>query len=262
MSALWQTTAAVALAWALTLVTPTLAHAHEQVVRGQYLQLVSVMPDGADRLSPGVTVDWVVGVAAPGVEDGTISRTLHVDGDLAPHLRVAVASCTERPVHDCAGRSTVVASGRPTSLRGIDLGNQKTSQHWLLIRVTLPEGAPANAQALTSRLRLEARGAGDELTITPEPGAPGGPAEENGTDGASNAGEPPIDDPLPSRPDGMLPGTGVQPGLWLLVAAAALLGGAALRSLRPRSVRTDEADQADEADEVDQADQADERSRS
>ena len=184
-------TAVLGLVLTLTLGIASVASAAEhQVVRGHYLELVSVLPDGADRLSPSVTVDWWVGISAPGAESasgdgGSIDRALQADGDLTRYLQLRVARCAEPAGADCTGGSTLVPLGTVRSGQEIDLGSQASDeQEWLLVQVSLPEDAPATAQSLTGSLRLTARGAGEELAVSPGGESAGGES----TGGAASDG--------------------------------------------------------------------------
>lgn len=250
MSIAQRATAVLGVALALTLGMSAVASAAEQqVVRGRYLELVSIQPDGADRLSPGVTVDWRVGISAPGAAGGSIERTVQVGGDLAQYLQVSVSSCTGPAAEDCTGGSTLVPPSTLAAGQRIDLGSQDADeQQWLLVQVRLPEDAPAGAQSLTGSLRLTARGAGEELVVTPDGDASGGETPTQAENEAGTADEigstnetGPIDE-LPPLLE-WLPGTGVQPALWLLAAGAAVLVGAALRSQRRAHPAEDETDE-------------------
>lgn len=250
-------TAVLGLVLTLTLgMTSVASAADHQVVRGDYLELISVPPDGADRLSPGDTVEWVVGISAPGAKSGSgdgasIDRALQADGDLTRYLQLRVARCAEPAGADCTGGSTLVPLGAVRSGQEIDLGSQAADeQEWLLVQVRLPEDAPATVQSLTGSLRLTARGAGEELAVSPGEESTGrnpsdgtvdddGLANEAGTEAGTEAGS--IDDLPPVAP--WLPGTGVQPALWLLAAGSAVLVGAALRTQRRVHPAEDDADE-------------------
>ncbi|MFI2105340.1 signal peptidase I [Isoptericola sp. NPDC019693] len=184
----------VPLALAGVVATPTPAGANtgdEHVVQGQYLRLTSVAGDGADRLSPGDSTDWAVGVAAD-AGDGTVARTLRVDGALAAHVRVAVESCPERwSGSGCApGARTLVAPTAVAPGDVVDLGGQDArDERWLRVRVTLPADAPESAQALAGTLTLRAAGSGESVAVTPGGGPGGGPGDEPGdVSGASGSG--------------------------------------------------------------------------
>lgn len=194
MSATRRMATVLGLALAVLLGTSSLAQADgpEQVVQGRYLELVSVISEGAENLSPGDSMQWAVRISAPGLEEGTIARTLAVGGDLAEYVEVSVEACTARPTSTgCPGATTLLEDRSATSGESLDLGSQAaTDQQWLLVRVTLPAETSKDAQALAGTLRLHARGVGEDLSVSPDEG-PGGTTsggEENGTGGTDEPG--------------------------------------------------------------------------
>lgn len=203
MRALRRAAALLGAVLALVLATGGTAGANGAgaVVEGRHLQLVSSMADGAENLSPGSATTWTIGISADGVEDGTIRRTLVVDGALAAHVRVDVATCTGRPsATGCPGAHPLIEGRSPAAGSPIDLGVQDaTGRHWLQVRILLVDGAPDSAQALAGTLRLRAQGAGDDVVVTP-PGGGGSTDEDGSTDGVGSTDEGGSD--APARPSG------------------------------------------------------------
>ncbi|NUL44774.1 hypothetical protein F7P69_06135 [Cellulosimicrobium funkei] len=216
----------VALAFLLGM--PSAAHADgpEQVVHGARIELVSEMSDEASTLSPGARIQWTVGISASGVDDGTISRTLVVDGALAAHVVLSVDACTTAPAAGrCPNATALLRDQSPTVGGTFDLGSQgATDQEWLLVEVTMVADSPASAQNLGGTLRLRAVGAGEGLEITP----PGEGSVDGSGAPVTSADEPTVAERLP----GPLANTGLDALPWVLSAAALLVFGALMRRRR------------------------------
>lgn len=270
-------------AFVLLLALSPLARAEgtEQLVQGRSLELVSVTSGAAETLAPGDTMAWAVKISAPGVEDGAISRTLVVGGDLAEHVEVSVEACAARPASTTCPGGTSLLEGRGTPSGGsYDLGSQAATDHqWLLVRVGLPDGTPEDVQSLAGTLSLRARGVGDDLSVSPGGGtgdesggaSVDGSGGSGGSDGSGGSGDSTggtrpshgtSDDaasgsggfdtgstgssgnaPADQVPLGFLAATGMAVAVWLLAAAAILLLGASLHRGRRALTRNDEQDE-------------------
>ncbi|WP_221586224.1 LPXTG cell wall anchor domain-containing protein [Microbacterium sp. G2-8] len=195
-----------ALALILPLTLGAAQPAPETVVRGDALEISSELSADATALAPGASVDWTLGVSAPGAdESGTMTRTLSAGGSLARHLTVEIGECAEA---DCAAPRTIIDAGAPVVGETIDLGDQDLADaRWLVVTITMSPDVPASAQGQNSTLQFEARGAGEATAVSPG-GTP---------DGASLV-----------PPNGPLATTGASSPLWMLLVAAALGGGGLL----------------------------------
>lgn len=208
-----------------------------EIITGEHLQLVSVLPpDAAQQLAPDDAAVWELGVSAEAPSPGTVRTRLSLSGQVPLH--VVVESCAEpwggtprvvEPDVSTAPEATSCTSGRRTLLEGTTLtpgGEDRRrldehaaeEQRWLRLQVSLPEGAGDSAPGLTSRLRVHVAGGGESLSVSPD--------------------DAPSTTPTPD--DGRLATTGAS----LLVVAAGMLSlglGRLLMMVRTRRDATDEA---------------------
>lgn len=212
---------AAALALALPLTLGAALPATGDAVGGAGLEVTSELPAAATALIPGTSVEWTVGISTPGAAaDGIISRTLTATGPLADHLTVAVDECADR---ECAAPHAVLVSDVRVADETIDLGSQDLSDaRWLVISVTMTADAPASAQEEMGVLRLEARGAGETIVVSPG-------------EAPTSAG------PVPVSPSGPLALTGATSFFWALLAAMLLGGGVLLIAAARRRTRDEHA---------------------
>ncbi len=157
--------------------TPTPVQAAEMVtvVYGRYLTLTSIGdPDLMKHLAPDRPVQWQVGVQANPPQRSRIDIGISAQGTLAGPggLQVDVRACTVRWVNGtCSGiesawlpHQDLAAATVPVDAYGAHLLGwmDSTEQRWLLIRATLPEGAPPGS---TVQVRIHAWGTGGEIKI-------------------------------------------------------------------------------------------------
>lgn len=143
---------------ALAVAPSSSAHAADSTVTGDYISITTVGDERAmTSLSPGVPVDWQVGVEidSPTVGDAVIDLSSHGDLD----LEVAIRACTVKWVgKTCPGDETSVTD--VTSLTGdqknIELLAMPTvEQRWLLFTVSMPGDSHGS---MTADIRVTANG--------------------------------------------------------------------------------------------------------
>lgn len=232
--------AVVPLAAVLVIAAGGLQPSERSLITGEHLRLQT---DGdasqMQNLAPGEPVDWDVGVWADAPEPGQIRLGISGSGDLAEiagALTVSVRACTTQwaGAH-CPAHTIELMSGESlTSIAAADGSRFLTTmpadqERWLKVTVVLNEqAAGAELSGAAGSILIHAEGAGEELSVGPDPDADGPPdgRSEDEADGAGG-GQPESEGPLARTG-----ARGVM--LMLLVGATLLSAGTAVTVARRR----------------------------
>lgn len=148
---------------------PVQAAATDEIVKGPVLTLTSVIDQPVmDRMAPGTTVPWQIGVSANPSHPGTVRITLASRGPLASGpdgLEVTVRMCAVRWVDgSCPGGGVLLRTAAASSTIAGELASMSTGQQrWILVDVGLPANPVISPSGAATLVRT-ATGAGDELS--------------------------------------------------------------------------------------------------
>ncbi|MHA7306636.1 signal peptidase I [Arthrobacter sp. TMN-49] len=162
--------------------TPVQAATTEETIRGPVLTLTSIMDQPVmDRMAPGTTVPWQIGVSSHTNDPGTIRITLTSQGPLSSDsngLELTVRMCDVRwVVESCPTGGVLLRPAAGTNSVADDLASIPTNQQrWILVDASLPANRAVPPSG-TATLTLTATGAGDELSA----GGSVGPLPTTGT---------------------------------------------------------------------------------
>lgn len=151
---------------ALPMQTPVLAATTEEVVAGPVLTLISVLDHSdMERMTPGTTVPWQIGVSSHTNDSGTVRITLASQRPLSSgpkELELTIRMCKVRWVAEsCPGGGVLLGAPSVSTPIAGELASIPTNeQRWILIEASLP-AVPSFGSAT---LILTATGAGDELS--------------------------------------------------------------------------------------------------
>ncbi|WP_219995692.1 signal peptidase I [Schumannella sp. 10F1B-5-1] len=216
---------------------PASAEELETIVRSEHIELISIGDvEAMESMAPGTSADWQVGVRSHDSDVGTLHVGLGLDSPpaSAAGLRVDVLGCDVRWSGGvCAageepyvvGSSVVAATAPATAMDARWFADVEIpAQQWMLVRVSVAEGIPNEAEAL---LRVQVWGAGDAGVGSG--GVGNGDGSGGGAGGAGGAGG------LGGSGRGSLAGTGVA-GSWpaALLALGAVGSGLGLAALARR----------------------------
>ncbi|WP_235934139.1 signal peptidase I [Agromyces humi] len=153
--------------------TPASAAVEESVVQGQVLRLTAIGdPELMQRMTPGDTVAWEVGISADAPEPGTIDVGMIGGGDAGLGLVVEASWCAVRWTGGACDDPVPLLAPEPLPVDGVaqELLTMTTAeQRWIRFLVTMPaSGTDAGGLA---DLEVHAVGSGDEVRIGTAPGS-------------------------------------------------------------------------------------------
>ncbi|MDR6905954.1 signal peptidase [Agromyces sp. 3263] len=152
------------------------AAVEESVVQGQVLRLTAIGdPELMQRMTPGDTVAWEVGISADAPEPGTIDVGMIGSGDAGLGLVVEASWCAVRWTGGACDDPVPLLAPEPLPVDGVaqELLTMTTAeQRWIRFLVTMPVSG-SDAAGLAD-LEVHAVGSGDEVRIGTAPGSGAG----------------------------------------------------------------------------------------